>query len=249
MSEGTGKESRRAAHIARLRERYPEKGFADDEDIFGQIGEDYDRYEEDLRGYRDREKTLSDMFASDPRSAVFLNDLREGKDPVLGLVSRFGMEVRDVLDDPEMQEELKAANEEYLKRVAKNRELEEEYDRNMDGTLAMLASEQERSGLSDEDVDAICAAWLQIVRDGVMGKLSAETLTLIKNALHYDEDVAAAQEEGEIAGRNAKIVEKMRDRRKGDGLAHLGGRNNGGTGGGGDRRGVKSMFDWAQEAQ
>ena len=34
----------------------PDKKFEDDEEIYGQIGEDYDNYEKQLGGYREREK-------------------------------------------------------------------------------------------------------------------------------------------------------------------------------------------------
>jgi len=231
--------SRRELQLERMRKRHPEKKLEDDEEIFGTISDDYDEYEE-------REKALSDMFRADPRSAYFLNDMREGKDPVMGLVSRFGMEVRDVLDDPAMQEKIKEANQEYLDRVAKNRALEEEYDRNMDATLKALADYQARENLSDEEVDAICAAWLQIVRDGVMGKITAETIKLMSDAVNHDTDEEAAREEGLALGRNTKITEKLERRKQGDGIQNLNGRN--GIAGGGGRERPKSIFDLAREA-
>ena len=244
MADNEQIKSKRDLHLERLRKKYPEKKFEDDEEIFGQIYDDYDQYEQENGAYRDREKTLSDMFSADPRSAYFLNDMREGKDPVMGLVSRFGMEVKDVLDDPEMQDKIKEANQEYLDRVAKSRELDEEYSRNMDTTLQTLSQYQEEKGLSDDKIDEICAAWLGVVRDGVMGKLSIDTITLIANALNHDSDVANAQEQGEVAGRNTKIVEQLRKSKQGDGITALNGRNNPGGKAG---QKPKSVFDMARE--
>ena len=63
-------------------------------------------------------------------------------------------------------------------------------------------------------------------------------------ALNHDTDVAMASEEGEIAGRNAKIVEKLRKAERGDGTAPLDGKNSTSIG----QRRQKSMFDWANEA-
>lgn len=246
MAENNTVKSRRDQHVERLRKKYPDKQFEDDEAIFGQISDDYDQYEQENSAMREREKTLSDMFSADPRSAYFLNDMREGNDPVLGLVKRFGVEVKDVLDDPAMQEKIKEANQEYLDRVAKSKKLDEEYDRNMEITLSKTLPEyQQQNGLSDEEIDNICAAWLQIVRDGVMGKLTTETLTLIANALNHDVDVANAQEEGEVAGRNAKIDMKLRKPQQGDGITTLNGRNSA------PRQNIKSqsIFDLAREAE
>lgn len=246
MAEKEAVKSRRDQHLERLRTKYPEKKFEDEEEIFGQISDDYDQYEQENSAMKEREKAMSDMFRADPRSAYFLNDMREGKDPVMGLVRRFGMEVKDVLDDPAMQEKIEEANKEYLDRLTKSRELDEEYSKNMDATLSMLAENQQSMGLTDEQIDNICAAWVQIVRDGVMGKMTPETFTLLSNGINHDGDVANAQEEGEVAGRNAKIVENIRNSKKGDGLQNLNGRNN--TGVGAPAQGEKSMFDWAKDA-
>lgn len=246
MAENKPVRSRRDQHLERLRSKYPEKKFEDDEEIFGQISDDYDAFEAENGAMKEREKSLSNMFRENPEAAFILNDMREGKDPVMSLVRRLGVEVKDVLDDPSMQEEIEAANKDYLERVVKSRKLDEEYERNMEKTLKeTLPQYQEQHGLSDEDMDAIGAAWVQIIREGIMGILSPETITLIANALNHDADVANAQEEGEVAGRNAKIVEKMRNSKKGDGITNLNGRN-----GTPSQKANKqqSVFDLAREA-
>ncbi|MBD5230811.1 MAG: App1 family protein [Bacteroidales bacterium] len=247
MAETPQVKSRRESQIERLRKKYPEKKFEDDEEIYGQIYDDYDEYDKELEGYRGREKQLSDMFAADPRSAQFLTDMHRGEDPVLGLVRNFGVEIKDVLDDPEMQDKIAEANKEFVERTAKSKKLDEEYETNMDATLETLRKFQEERGMSDEDVDKIVDFLLTIVRDGVMGKFSVETLDLACKAMNYDMDVAAAGEEGEVAGRNAKISEKLRRGAKGDGTAPLGGKH--GEGNPSAARKNQSIFDLAAEAQ
>ena len=246
MAENNPVRSRRDQHLERLRTKYPEKKFEDDEEIFGQISDDYDAFEAENGAMKEREKSLSNMFRENPQAAFILNDMREGKDPVTSLVRRLGIQVKDVMDDPAMQDKIEAANKEYLDRVAKSKQLDEEYDRNLQTTLNKTLPEyMQQHGLSEEDIDAICAAWIQIVNDGIMGKLTPETITLIANALNHDADVANAQEEGEVAGRNAKIVEKMRNSKKGDGITNLNGRN--GTPGQKANK-QQSVFDLAREA-
>lgn len=246
MAENNPVRSRREQHIERLRKKYPEKQFEDDEAIFGQISDDYDQFEEENQAMKDREKSMSDMFRANPNAAFFLNDMREGKDPVMSLVRRLGMEVKDVLDDPAMQDKIEEANKEYLERVAKSRQLDEEYEKNMEVTLNKTLPEyQQQHNLSDEEIDAIGAAWIQIIREGIMGTLSPETIALIANGINHDSDVANAQEEGEVAGRNAKITENLRKSKKGDGLQTLNGRN-GTPSQNGNKS--KSIFDLAREA-
>lgn len=246
MAENNAVKSRRDQHLERLRKKYPDKKFEDEEEIYGQISDDYDQYEQELDGYRGREKKLSDMFAADPRSAQLLTDMHNGKDPVLGLVRNFGVEIKDVLDDPEMQDKIAEANKEYVERVANSKKLDEEYDRNMDTTLETLRQFQAERSMSDEQIDKTVEFLLGIVRDGVMGKFSPETLDMACKALNYEADVAAAGEEGEVAGRNAKITESLRRRAKGDGTAPLGGKNGQGAA---PRQKSQSIFDLAAEAQ
>lgn len=244
MADNNGVKSRRDQQLERMRKKYPDKKFEDDEEIYGQIYDDYDQYEQDLNGYKDREKAMSDMFSADPRSAQFLADMHNGQDPYVGLVKNFGVNIEDVLHDPKMQEQIAEANKEYVERVAKSRKLDEEYEKNMDASLETLRQFQEERGMSDEQIDAVVDAVLTVVRDGVMGKFSKETLAMFVNAINHDSDVASASEEGRVAGRNDKIVEGLRKRAKGDGTAPLSGKN----GDASMARRSQNMFDLANEA-
>lgn len=243
MADNEQFKTKREAQIERLRNKYPDKKFEDDDEIYGQISDDYDQYDRELGEYRDREKTLSDMFSADPRSAQFLSDMHKGEDPVLGLVRNFGVEIKDVLDNPEMQDKIAEANREYVERVAKSKELDEEYERNMAVTLETLRHYQQERGMTDEQIDAVIDALLRIVRDGVMGKFDVDTLDMMVKAIDHDADVDIAAEEGRIAGRNDKIVESLRKSNMGDGVSPLGGKN-----GSPSQRRESNMFDLANEA-
>lgn len=245
MAENNQVKSRRDQQLERLRKKYPGKKFEDDEEIYGQISDDYDQYEHDLDDYRGREKALGDMFSADPRSAQFLADMHNGQDPVLGLVKNFGIEIKDVLDNPEMQDKIAEANREYVERVARSKQLDEEYEKNMDASLATLRQFQEERGMNDEQIDAVADAMLTVVKDGVMGKFSRETLEMFVNAINHDSDVANASEEGRVAGRNAKIVEGLRKQNKGDGTSPLNGKN----GGAPKNKRNMDIFDFANAAK
>lgn len=244
MTDSKAVKSKRDSHLERLRRKYPDRRFEDDEEIFAATGDDYDEYEKNIEGYRKNERALSALFDADPRSAQFLVDMHNGNDPVLGLVRNFGVEIKDVLDDPGMQDKIAEANREYVERVAQSKKLDEEYERNMDATLDTLRRFQEQRGMSDEQVDRVVEALIGIVRDGVMGKFSETTLDMVCKALDYEADVASAAQEGEVAGRNARIVEQHRRASRGDGLAPLDGKNGQGNRGGGNY----NMFDLANEA-
>ena len=58
MAENENQKTKRELFAERLKSRYPDREFADDEAMYGQAGEDYDAYENELSGYRERESKL-----------------------------------------------------------------------------------------------------------------------------------------------------------------------------------------------
>ncbi len=230
MPNKKGVMSNRDRYTERLKAKYPDKEFADDEAIFGQINEDYDGYDKELSTYKEREKKLSDLFASNPRSAAFLTDWRNGEDPLVGLIRKFGDDFKAALDDPEKQEALAAANKEYAERIAKEGEYEEQYQKNISATYDTIEQVQKEDGLTDEEIDQAMGFLIGIMKDGLLGKFTSESIRMAVKAIRHDSDVEAANHEGEIKGRNSKIQERLRKGERSDGTANLAGRNGGGNG-------------------
>lgn len=221
--------SKRDLFSERLKGKYPDKEFADDEAMFGQIYDDYDNYDKELEYYKGHEQKLNDMFAADPRSAKFMHDWREGKHPAVALVEMFGDDFVEELKDPKRQKELAEASKAYAERVAKEKEYEEQYVKNIDESRDMVARLQKEEGLTNADIDRAMAFLGGVVRDGIVGKFSPDMIHMALNALDHDADVETANEEGIIKGRNTKIEERLRKSRRGDGTASLDGKNNTGA--------------------
>ena len=217
--------SKRDLLAERLKGKYPDKDFSDDDAFYGQISDDYDDYDKNLSGYKDREKTFSDMFTSDPRSAAFITDWRKGEDPTIGLIRRFGDQIKDAIDDPSKLDAIAKANEEYVKRVEENKKLNAQYEENLKKTLQYLDKLQQQNKLEDKEIDDVMEFLYKIVDDGIIGKFSPETIEMARKAIHHDADIEEAGHEGEVRGRNAKIDEKLRGGNKGDGMPSLNGKN------------------------
>ncbi len=226
---GVASKSNRDRALERLKKRYPDRSFDDDEQMYGQMLDDDDTGEKELNGYKEREKIFSDLFASDPRSAQFLTEWKNGKNPAVALVEMFGDDFVEELKDPEKQEELAKASKNYAERVTKEKEYDEQYAKNIDESRDMIEALQKEEGLSDEDVDRAMEFLVGIMKDGILGKFSRESVLMALNALDHDKDVAAAEEEGRIAGRNTKINETLRKSRRNDGTANLAGKNGAGV--------------------
>lgn len=227
MAEEKEVKSRRDQFGERLKKKYPDKEYADDEALFGQINDDYDKYDNELAGYKDRESKLTKMLSDDPYSAQFITDMAQGKDPWASLIKRIGIDgVKEMLEDPAKIEEYSASNKEYIDRMAKQKGLEEKWAKNMKSTLAMLEQKQQELGLTDEQIDA-ASDWIkEVTNDAVIGIIKPETIDMALKAINHDADMAAASAEGEIRGKNAKAEATLRRPQRGDGTPTLAGANN-----------------------
>lgn len=225
MAENETVKSKRDLTLERMRGRYPEEQFDDDEQLFGRINDDYDQYDKELAGYKEREGKFSDMFTSDPRSARLMMSWKDGDDPAVALIRLYGDDIKDAIDDPDKQEAIAQANKEYMERVAKEKEYEDQYSTNLAESLTLLEKVQQEKGLSDNQIDDAMAWFIGVAKDAMLGKFSPETIEMIIKAQHYDDDVAQAGEEGEVRGRNTKVTEELRKPMRGDGTAQLDGKN------------------------
>lgn len=245
MAEVQNNKSRRDQFGERLKTKYPDKQYADDEELFGQINDDYDDYEGQINSYKDREKALTGLFNKDARSAQFITDMAKGNDPFVAMIERIGIDgITQLLNDPSKKEAYSEANKKYVERLAKNKSLEDEFDKNLDESLKLLASIQQQRGLSDETMDAAYDLIIKTANEALHGKFTEETVSMALNAVNHDADVQNAAGEGEVRGRNAKIEEKLRQNKKGDGTPNLSGSHNTPQ----QEKKAKTLFDIASEA-
>lgn len=197
--------SKKELIIARLKKSHPDEDFEDDEKIYNRIAEDFDTYEKDIAERNKNDEAITNLFASDPRSAAFLMNWRKGEDPVVQLIRAFGDDFREALDDPDMQEKFAKARQEYLARQMKEKELEEQAQTNLAASLDNLEKVQQQGGYTDEQANEVFERFAQIVDDAILSKVAPETWQVMFKAMNYDKDLSTAAMEGEVRGRNAKI--------------------------------------------
>lgn len=157
-----------------------------------------------------REQELAEMYAADPRSAAFLEHWRGGGDPVVELVRQFGPELREAIDNPELQDAIAQANAGYLERVAGEKRLVDEFGANMAQTLAMIEEKGERESIPPQVMEQAWEWLRSVADDGIRGIVSEEAIDMALAAITHDEDVARAAREGEVQGRNCVIEQHLR---------------------------------------
>lgn len=227
----------------RVKARRPDLDFNDEESLYSALDEDYGTFEDKLSRYEAHEREIADMFASDPRSAEFFLAMKRGDSLPATLIRTYGDEFREALDDPSKAEELAAAQKDFLKRAAREKEYEQQYQANLTQSLAELKRMQADENIDDATMDNAVAVLEDISKSFILGKITPESIHMVINAINHDADVASAGMEGEIRGRNTSIDEKLRKRTAKDMPADLGGRN-----GAARRSREASIFDLANQA-
>lgn len=213
--------TKRDLALERLKSRHPDTDYADDEAIYGAINDDYDTDQKTIADYKANEKAMSDMMTADPRSAAFLQAMKNGKNPAVELVRNFGDEFMDILTDPEQADAIGEAQADYLKRVAEGKKFDDEYAKNIKESYAVFDQMDKEFG---EDVtDELIGKMFVVANDVIRGKFTREALDMLRLAASHDEDVANAAHEGEVRGKNIKHQKNLELRQKGDGTADLDG--------------------------
>lgn len=226
MPDNNTVKSKRDVAMERMRAKYPDKSFDDDEAFFGQINDDYDDYDKRLSESQSREEAFSNMFTTNPKSARLMMEWKNGNDPVAALIRIYGKEdILAAIDDPERLEAIEQANKDFADKVAKNDEYEAQYEKNLPASLQAIENWAAEKGVSDDDIDKAVTALSKLCGDFILGKIAPEAIEMMLKAQNYDADIEQAQMEGEVAGRNAKIEEKLRKGKKGDGTVTLDGKN------------------------
>ena len=239
MAEIENVKSKRELLNERMKGKYPDMDFSDDEVSSLETPKEE---EKETNMFRQLFMESFEQADEEDESERYIG-WSEGADPAVELVRQFGTDIKEAIDDPERQEAIAAANKEYLERVAKEKELEETYQANLAESLKNIDELQAKHGLTDEQVDEAMALVLQIANDAVVGKFTPETIEMAMKAINHDVDVDEAALEGEIRGKNTKIEETLKRNEAGDGVAALAGKNNIPP-----KRAGQSIFDEARGA-
>lgn len=205
----------------RYSKKYPDRNFNDEnaESAIDDLAlEDIEGMESRLGEYETNSKKLTDLFKNNTRAAQMFLTMSNGGNPIQYFIENFGDEFIDAMESEEGKQAFLESHDKWLKKVADNKKLDEEREANFTESINALQKFQEEKGLSDEETVAIFEKLNGIGSDLVMGIYTPESFQMAYSALNYDKDVEKARTEGEVAGKNAKVEEKLR---KGKQPAHM----------------------------
>lgn len=216
-SDNSKKPGARENLLSRARERYPDRNFADigaepaegAADLDEAIDEMLTDFATKQATYDEHNNKLRDLLVTDPDAAEFVQKWVETGDPRTALVEAFG---DDLGMNEESREQFKDQLAGWRERKQANDALEAEAESNWQASLSALDKWGDAKGLSLEQKRDVMLRLLAITFNGMENKYSEEDFDIAFNAINHDTDVAAAREEGEVAGRNERIAAARRER-------------------------------------
>lgn len=216
--------SKRELFLERMKGKYPDKNFDDEEEFYDTLGGEFDAYDEERGKREENDKRINDLFTGNPRFAAFFMDTAGGDSPVVAFIRHFGKDVLEGTDDEEFVSKITEEDSNYKNKVSENKRIEEEQKANLENSQKVFDKFQEDNGLSDEEMDALVESACNKAGAIFMGIFDEETLTSELKAMNHDTDVESAYQEGEIKGRNSKISKEKKKQTVPDGMpAMLGG--------------------------
>lgn len=201
----------------RFAERYPDIDMNDEEAYYGALNAADDENAgkmERLSQLESDQQALGETFDENPGVAeLFLELTKKDGKPVEMLINNYAQAFSDLVNDPDNEEYRKALAakiNEDLETSKSRRELEDEAEANIGPTLDALSKVGEEMGLSPDEIADAFNQFLSFTQDLVVDKVSEDMWRVFINGLRHDTDMESARIEGETAGRNAKIGEKLR---------------------------------------
>lgn len=210
------------AYRERLRKRYADREFNSDEDWDNAAEEAYAEDEESINVFKDNNKIIDEVIASDKDLAAIIADIVANHIPFRAAVAkRFSPED---LVAKEGDDDYDYYQKSYEERVATGREIQrvaQERLKNEDEAYENIDAFCEKKGYSEEDKREFIKYINEFYNSLSMRKITPDILQTIDNARHYEEDMASAEENGFVAGKNENISAKRmtaKDKAAADGV-------------------------------
>ena len=217
QTENQAVRSSRERMKERYSKKYPNRNFNDENAqnaIDDLAWEDIEGMESRLGEYESHSKKLTELFRGNPKAGQMFIHMANGGNPIQYFIENFGDEFIDAMDSEEGKKAFVESHDKWLNKLADSKRLDEEAEKNFAESIKSLQKFQEEKGLSDEEAIAVFERVHKIGTDMVLGIYSPESFLMAYNAMNYDGAVERARAEGEVAGKNAKVEEKLRKARR-----------------------------------
>lgn len=211
------------AFRGRIKSKYPDQEFADDEAFFQKASEELDNLEQYRNNNMDANKALMEIFDAEPVVAEVLKDMVKGASFREAIARHFSPdELMPGEGDPD-EEGWKRNAEARSRKLADNEIMNRTRSENDEFSVRSIQEFAQETGLDEGKAEEFLTAVGEALDEVYSGKISKSFLTSMWKALNHENDVKNAEAAGKIAGKNEKINTIKETKPSGDGLPNLGG--------------------------
>lgn len=199
--------------------RHPDVDVNDREAYFGRLNDEVDRNDEKLarlQQYDTDNERISGILKEKPAFAEVLLEIFN-KDNAgnewRALARTLGPDFVKLMEDPENEElaqQIIDGQNDYAERIKKNDELVQQAQENLQPTMEAFVKVCDENDMTTEQRQQLFDLYSTIQDNAIVDKVDEDTWRLLAKAVTHDVDVQNASSEGEVRGRNAKIMAKMK---------------------------------------
>lgn len=218
----TKEEAKKHKYADRLTKAFPDRKFEKDEDYDSAL----DEHLTDLEGYKEKGVTLNKkliaLFESEPKLASAIQDSINGSTFRAAMARHYAPEdftPQDGDDDFEAWNENKTKREQVL---AQMKQKQQERENNLKLSTEAITAFATENKMDEDSAGEFLKKIDEMVSAINSGLITKDALLAMRRAFNYEQDIAKAREEAELAGTNKNIVAKKEaPEKKGDGLPKL----------------------------
>lgn len=206
---GTAQKSNRERFLENIKNKYADKEFADEDEVYGTAMEGYDKDHEALKGIYSENEQLVKRLQEDPRVGAFISDILSGKTLPQALAGKYTIEELTMQEGDEGYEEYMQSLESEKTSKQKIEALKKEYEANLAESEKEINAFAEEQGMTPEEVSAFIENASKVVFEPLAkGKFTKANLATLKKMIDYDKDIEIAKSSSYVKGKNEKIIEK-----------------------------------------
>lgn len=204
--EETPKKSNRDTFMERYKADFPDDNYEDEEAMFGRMNErnaDYDRL-------RQNDDNFRKLVNEHPEYGGMVADMMEGRNFIESFLGRHSLEdIEAAYNDPEMAKKLSDEYTDWMQKKVENEKFDKEREANVQNSIRELSAYCEENGIDEAGATELWGKALDFANNSVMLLFDKNFYDFLNKGMNHDSDVAAAREEGEIAGHNAKVQTQL----------------------------------------
>lgn len=201
-------QTQRQRFLQRFAGRFDDLNPADEENYYERANKLMDDYE----AYESATKNLLDAIDGNEQFMQMITQActQEDFDPVVWMIEQEGIDLQEVMNNPDYAAVLAKAHSRHLEEEARAREIDNEMRQNLPLSLEAISQRATELGIDEAKKNDIVARLWQLGESMVKGVLPVEFFDLMVKGEGYDEEVEAAYKRGRDEGLNIRIDEHLR---------------------------------------